>query len=154
MRQLLTLAALAGLSALTAACSALPDNPAGSVERGQGQFYKYVGEPVMKATHSPLDPWPTFGALEVITIINTDKTMTDHVAGWITGKDCSSVRANSEWDGRWCIEHEPERVVLPPRATYCYRSLGRVDCYEQPALNRQLLGRDVRSPIEPPLTLR
>jgi hypothetical protein len=41
-------------------------------------------------------------SLEVLSVVNTKKTVADHLATWITGKDCSTLRAQRE--GAWCVE--------------------------------------------------
>ena len=75
---------------------------------------------------------PGFGAtlmnLEVLSVINTKKTLTDHVATWITGKDCSTIRAQRE--GAWCVDWP--NPPAPPHQVYCYSSLARPSCYAQP----------------------
>lgn len=68
------------------------------------------------------------GALELTSVMTTKKTMGDHVATWITGKDCSSVRAERE--GVWCVDWPVPPA--PPQQVYCYASLARPSCYSQP----------------------
>lgn len=66
--------------------------------------------------------------LEVLSVINTKKTMGDHLATWITGKDCSTIRAQRE--GVWCVDWPGPP---PPRQqVYCYASIARPSCYSQP----------------------
>ncbi|MCR6631563.1 MAG: hypothetical protein NVV74_16820 [Magnetospirillum sp.] len=60
--------------------------------------------------------------------MTTKKTLGDHVATWITGKDCSSVRAERE--GAWCVDWPSPP---PPQSqVYCYASIARPSCYAQP----------------------
>ncbi|HTH16419.1 MAG TPA: hypothetical protein VL974_07185 [Magnetospirillum sp.] len=66
--------------------------------------------------------------LEVLSVINTKKTLGDHVATWITGKDCSTPRAERE--GVWCVDW-PDPPP-PPQQVYCYASIARPSCYAQP----------------------
>ena len=66
--------------------------------------------------------------LEVLSVINTKKTLGDHVATWITGKDCSTIRAQRE--GAWCVDWPAPPA--PPAQVYCYASLARPRCYSQP----------------------
>lgn len=66
--------------------------------------------------------------LEVLSVINTKKTLTDHVATWVTGKDCSAVRAERE--GVWCVDW-PDPPP-PPAQVYCYATWARPSCYAQP----------------------
>jgi hypothetical protein len=69
-----------------------------------------------------------FMQLEAISLINTHKTMGDHVISWITGKDCSSPRAERE--GVYCTERPG--APPPPQQVYCYTTLARPTCYSQP----------------------
>jgi hypothetical protein len=79
-----------------------------------------------------------FAQLEVLSVINTHKTMGDHVISWITGKDCSTVRAERE--GVYCTDRPGPPP--PPQQVYCYSSLARPSCYSQPYNegNDRLLG--------------
>ena len=66
---------------------------------------------------------------DVVSLANTQKTMADHVMSMVSGKDCSTLRAETGDD--YCIERVKwrPRVVKP---VYCYRSLGTPTCYAQP----------------------
>ncbi|CAA7619802.1 hypothetical protein [Magnetospirillum sp. UT-4] len=66
--------------------------------------------------------------LEVLSVINTKKTMGDHLATWITGKDCSTIRAQRE--GAWCVDWPSPPA--PPQQVYCYASLAKPSCFAQP----------------------
>lgn len=66
--------------------------------------------------------------LEVLSVVNTKKTLADHVATWITGRDCSTIRAQRE--GAWCVDWPAPPA--PPQQVYCYASLARPSCYAQP----------------------
>lgn len=66
--------------------------------------------------------------LEVISVINTQKTVGDHIATWVTGKDCSTVRAQRE--GAWCTDWPGPPP--PQQQVYCYASLAKPSCYSQP----------------------
>ncbi|BAE50144.1 hypothetical protein [Paramagnetospirillum magneticum] len=76
----------------------------------------------------PLPNSYTFMQLEALSLINTHKTMGDHVIGWITGKDCSSPRAER---GEGYCRDWPDRPS-PPAQVYCYSTLARPTCYSQP----------------------
>jgi hypothetical protein len=67
--------------------------------------------------------------LEVISLSNTRKTLGDHVATWVTGKDCSTVRAQLG-EGAWCVDWPGPPP--PPQQVYCYSSLGKPSCFAQP----------------------
>ena len=77
------------------------------------------------ASHIP----PGVAAIDPVTVIATDKTVIDHVAGWTNGEDCSSVRAE-EGGQLWFPPYENDPVTQP---LYCYRTLGNVSCYAQPS---------------------
>ena len=68
------------------------------------------------------------GGAEVASVVNTDKTLTDHVASNLTGHDCSTVKVKSR--GKYCIDQNS--IPAPQPAVYCYRSLGDINCYENP----------------------
>lgn len=74
----------------------------------------------------------------LVTLVHTDKTISDHVATWAFDKDCSSLSlANGE---KYCQEFvtEAERKAAEAEAaarlagTYCYRTLGAINCFRQP----------------------
>lgn len=77
---------------------------------------------------SPPSPEAAMINLEVLSVINTKKTLGDHVATWITGRDCSTIRAQRE--GAWCVDWPAPPA--PPQQVYCYASLARPSCYSQP----------------------
>lgn len=74
----------------------------------------------------------------LVTFVHTDKTIGDHVATWAFDKDCSTLSlANGE---KYCQEFvtEEQRKAAEAEAaarlagTYCYRTLGAINCYRQP----------------------
>ncbi len=67
-----------------------------------------------------------YGAAEGISIMSTKKSLSDHVVSIYSGKDCSTLRI--ERGDTYCVEDEVEPKVL----VYCYRTLGRVTCYDRP----------------------
>lgn len=77
---------------------------------------------------SPPNPGIALMNLEVLSVINTKKTLGDHVATWVTGKDCSTPRAQRE--GTWCVDWPAPPP--PPQQVYCYSSIARASCYQQP----------------------
>lgn len=77
---------------------------------------------------SPPNTGVALANLEVVSVMTTKKTIGDHLATWITGKDCSAVRAERE--GAWCVDWPSPPT--PPAQVYCYASLARPSCYAQP----------------------
>ena len=66
---------------------------------------------------------------DMVSVINTGKTLDDHVIGALTDQDCSTVRASQ--GGPWCKPIPlPEATVA--RTAYCYKSLASASCYAQP----------------------
>ena len=81
-----------------------------------------------------------FVLIEGVSVMASEKTFTDHLVSWVSGKDCSIVRTEQELE--YCLEDEPP--ILKPRV-YCYRTLGSVSCYDRPDPRRssyQLMGQD------------
>lgn len=60
-----------------------------------------------------------------ISVVGSKKTIGDHLVSILSGKDCSSIRAERGF--YYCKEDEP----VPEQAVYCYRTLGDVTCYER-----------------------
>lgn len=73
---------------------------------------------------------PGFLALSAATstVINSDKLPTDFIADAVTGLDCNSIRQSMD-KGPLC--RAPEQRVIE-RPVYCYRTLGTINCYDQP----------------------
>lgn len=69
---------------------------------------------------------PGLAEVDALTVVGTDKTITDHVISFASGKNCSTVRR--EQGMHYCEEDEP--TVEP--AVYCYKTLARVTCYDRP----------------------
>ncbi|WP_033067617.1 hypothetical protein [Thalassospira australica] len=64
-------------------------------------------------------------AFDVVSIINSDKTLIDHAVSLSTGQDCSTIR---KIDGKSYCKKDP----VPETPLYCYRSLAAVSCYRTP----------------------
>lgn len=79
-------------------------------------------------TGMPPDAGTALVNLEVLSLVNTRKTLTDHVASWITGQDCSTPRAQRE--GVFCTDWPGPPP--PQQQVYCYASLAKPSCYAQP----------------------
>jgi hypothetical protein len=80
------------------------------------------------------------GGATLVSFIHTDKTVSDHVIGAITERDCSTMRMVAE--GAPMCRELGESRLQQARATaqaqmaasqsHCYRELGRVSCYDRP----------------------
>lgn len=79
---------------------------------------------------------PGLFVVATTTFITTKKTVGDHVATWMTEQDCSTLRY-SQGEG-YCRPmpgeeiQEADRGIQLGMGPYCYRTLGRVTCYDQP----------------------
>lgn len=77
--------------------------------------------------------------LEGASVMVSDKTASDHLVSWFSGKDCSVVRSDKGLE--YCVEDQPP--MIKPNV-YCYRTLASVSCYTQPDPRRspdQLVGQ-------------
>jgi hypothetical protein len=69
---------------------------------------------------------PGVAQIDILSVVGTDKSIVDHVVSYSSGKDCSYVYV--EKGNRYCKEDEP---IIKPQV-FCYKSIGRATCYEQP----------------------
>ena len=72
----------------------------------------------------------------VVSFVNTDKTLVDHGVSFAQDKDCSALYWAEE--ERYCRDGaETEDVPIEPASAgpYCYRSIGSIVCYRQPDPN-------------------
>lgn len=73
-----------------------------------------------------------YAGAEMISIINTDKTLVDNIAS-IGEQDCSLI-LKDERGGEWCVpDDEGLQAPLPPQTKYCYRTLAEISCYTRPS---------------------
>jgi len=79
------------------------------------------------AMHLPYSPLTALVVADGISVINTGKTVEDHVIGWVSGQDCSVIRASHGED--YCVSKEPPPKVMV--VAYCYRTLARTTCYDR-----------------------
>jgi len=79
------------------------------------------------ALHPPISPFTALVLVDGVSVINTHKTVEDHVIGWMTGQDCSLVRA-SQGD-KYCVDNTPP--PMEQRNTYCYKTLAATSCYDR-----------------------
>jgi len=79
-------------------------------------------------------------ALDGVTVIATDKTLSDHLISIASGKNCSTVR--TELGMHYCEEDEPKGEAN----VYCYRTLGAISCFDRPQHGATLV-EDRAAPI-------
>ena len=80
-----------------------------------------------EAFHMPYTPITTLVLADGVSVMATSKTVEDHVVGWVTGQDCSVIRASH--GGDYCVAKDrTPRVAV---TTYCYKTLGKTTCYDQ-----------------------
>jgi hypothetical protein len=80
------------------------------------------------AMHPPISPVTGLVVADGISVINTKKTVEDHIVSTIFDEDCSSVRASQ--GGRYCVDDKPPPTVQ--RTDYCYKTIAETTCYERP----------------------
>jgi len=83
----------------------------------------------------------SFGTVEGVSLMGSDKTLVDHMVSMGSGKNCSTVR--KEMGLTYCEEDMP----LIKQNIYCYRDLGGVTCYDRanphgPNQNQQRVDRN------------
>jgi hypothetical protein len=67
--------------------------------------------------------------VSTVLLINTGKTITDHVLSYAIDEDCSMV--NYEKTKHYCHEW-PEVTVRAEPELYCYKTLAQVECHARP----------------------
>ncbi len=84
---------------------------------------------------SPADTALVMGGASLVTFIQTDRTISDHVIGAMTEKDCSTLRMITEGTSM-CRDPAAAQAERAPQTaamtSHCYRELGRVSCYDRP----------------------
>lgn len=85
------------------------------------------------------------GGLEGVSLITTDKLVSDHVVSAISGKNCSRVRTAR--GQTYCEEDE----LNPLPNAYCYPNLGGITCYDRPVFDgqQQRVGHIENNTIDP-----
>jgi hypothetical protein len=79
-----------------------------------------------EALRLPYAPLTALVVADGVGIMATGKTVEDHVVGWISGKDCSVIRAAH--GGDYCVSKEqPPKVLV---TSYCYKTLAKTTCYD------------------------
>ncbi|MHA1599093.1 MAG: hypothetical protein ACTSV1_10255 [Alphaproteobacteria bacterium] len=69
---------------------------------------------------------PPVAAVEGSTAVITGKPLSDYLVSYASGKNCSTSRTNAGLT--YCEEDE---VNAAPKV-WCYRTIGRVSCYDRP----------------------
>lgn len=88
--------------------------------------------------HMPMgtSPLVTWGMGEAVSLSITGKMMEDHVASWVTGKECS-VERFIKGEGKFCMTPaelaRAERPDWKAEKVYCYKSIAAPTCYNQPS---------------------
>jgi hypothetical protein len=77
---------------------------------------------------------PGLVGFEGLSVIGTQKTLTDHLVSLSSGKDCSTIRRDRGLT--YCVEDE----VTTPEEVYCYSTLGNVTCYNKPQPDGSAVG--------------
>lgn len=72
---------------------------------------------------------PIYLTVEGASVVSTQKTVEDHVVSWVSGNDCSTVRASR--GEKYCKE-PPKPVPVVQRTAYCYKTIANVTCYSEP----------------------
>ena len=67
-----------------------------------------------------------YGLLEGGSLMATDKGFSDHVMSLASGKDCSVL--NKQHGQAYCVEDQKGPDY---RDMYCYKTLGKVTCYDR-----------------------
>ena len=65
-------------------------------------------------------------AVDGMALMTTGKTISDHLASYTSGKNCSTVRR--QVGQNFCEEDD----LSEPEEIYCYNSLGNVNCFATP----------------------
>lgn len=89
------------------------------------------------ALGSPFSTTQTFWILDGVSVINTQKTIDDHLVSWLSGDDCSTLKA---LHGEPYCQPEPAKIPRITQTSYCYKNLAGVTCYSQPMPGHQPLG--------------
>jgi hypothetical protein len=75
------------------------------------------------------------GVVSIASLSETGKGPIDHVVSYQTDKDCSIVHVDERRD--YCIDHNAEdQLALTPPPSYCYQTLGSVECFTRPDTRR------------------
>ncbi|HVY98277.1 MAG TPA: hypothetical protein VHA35_02165 [Dongiaceae bacterium] len=80
-------------------------------------------------------PLAIAAGVEGVSLNQTGKTASDHIASWVTGQDCSVLRSSKD-GGSYCRSAaelaKADAELHRPYLGDCYRVRGGVACYDQP----------------------
>ncbi|MEE9139246.1 MAG: hypothetical protein V3U18_00530 [Alphaproteobacteria bacterium] len=68
--------------------------------------------------------------LSMVSFLETDKFLSDHIMSQATGMDCSTLNAIE--NGKFCKDEEVV-VAVVAEPLYCYHTLAKVTCYASPS---------------------
>lgn len=102
------------------------------------------------AMHLPYSPFTALLIADGVSVINTGKTVEDHVIGWVSGQDCSTIRASHGDD--YCISKEPPPKVMV--VAYCYKTIAKTTCYDRKREEDQSTYAGLRVDMVPVASLR
>jgi hypothetical protein len=85
---------------------------------------------LLLAACSPAESGIIVGA-SLISLLETDKTVPDHIMSQMLNKDCSSQRLLEGAD-KMCLDENGPTTVAQSIPSYCYRTLGNITCYTEP----------------------
>jgi len=104
------------------------------------KFKSMLAAPLLLGALAACDPGSQalLAGASLVTFVHTDKTISDHVATWAFDEDCSTLSlANGEGYCHEIVTEEQRKAAEAEAAaalasTYCYRTLGAINCYRQP----------------------
>jgi len=67
---------------------------------------------------------------EVASVINTEKSLTDHALSAYMKEDCAIANVFSGED--ICKAPPPKSAVAAAAPVYCYRNIAGISCYDRP----------------------
>lgn len=102
------------------------------------------------AMHLPYSPFTALLVADGISVINTGKTVEDHVIGWVSGQDCSAIRAGH--GEAYCVSKQPPPKVMV--VSYCYKTIAKTTCYDHKRDEDETTYTGLRVDMVPVATLR
>ncbi len=78
----------------------------------------------------PATPYGILVAADAVSMIDTQKTISDHIVSAYTGQDCSSYGYYQQ-NKPYCLSQKAPEPPVPPDY-YCYNSISGINCYDKP----------------------